>query len=208
MAQNQKPIIFNNGHYTTIIPTDPHTVTTTDIKTNMRHIHTSIVSRHLATRGYNKILRTPPPPISCSEEILPHVTRHTLALRSWELVDNNLMQMFSSYCTVNMIYLDFSKAFDKVDHCFLLHKLKDLGITGKLGIWFFKFLINRTHFVRLLGVLSQNSPVLSGVPQGTVLGPLLFLLMISNINKEIISSKVISFADDTQVYQNYSNITQ
>ena len=71
--------IFNNGRYTTNIPTDPHTVTTTDIKTNMRHIHTSIVSRHLATRGNNKILRTPPPHISSSEEKLPRLTRRTLA---------------------------------------------------------------------------------------------------------------------------------
>ena len=52
-------------------PQTPHTVTTTGIKTNMRHIHTSIVSRHLATGGNNKILRTPPPHISSSEEILP-----------------------------------------------------------------------------------------------------------------------------------------
>ena len=58
----QKNTIFNNGRYTTNIPTDPHTVTTTDIKTNMRHIHTSIISRHLATRGNNKILCTPQPP--------------------------------------------------------------------------------------------------------------------------------------------------
>ena len=65
--------------YTPNIPTDPHTVTTTDIKTNMRHIHTSIVSRHLATRGNNKILRTPPPHTSSSEEILPRLTRRTLA---------------------------------------------------------------------------------------------------------------------------------
>ena len=64
---------------TTNIPTDPHTVTTTDTKTNMRHIHTSIVSRHLATRGNNKILRTPPPHISSSEERLPRLTRRTLA---------------------------------------------------------------------------------------------------------------------------------
>ena len=56
---------------TTNIPTDPHTVTITDIKTNMRHTHTSIVSMHLATRGNNKILRTPPSHISSAEEILP-----------------------------------------------------------------------------------------------------------------------------------------
>ena len=71
--------IFNNGHYTTNIPTYPHTITTTDIKTNMRHIHTSIVSRHLAIRGHNKILRISPPHISSSEEILLHLTRRTLA---------------------------------------------------------------------------------------------------------------------------------
>ena len=73
------PTIFNNCRYTTNIPTDPHTVTTTDIKTNMRHIHTSIASMRLATRGNNKLLRTPPPHISSSEEILPRLTRHTLA---------------------------------------------------------------------------------------------------------------------------------
>ena len=73
----KNPLFFNS--YTTNIPTDPHTVTTTDIKTNMRHIHTSIVSRHLATRGNNKILRTPPPHTSSSEEILPCLTRRTLA---------------------------------------------------------------------------------------------------------------------------------
>ena len=69
-------------HYTNTqqtFPQTPHTVATTDIKTNMRHIHTSIVSRHLATRGNNKILRTPPPHISSSEDVLPCLTRRTLA---------------------------------------------------------------------------------------------------------------------------------
>ena len=74
-----KNTIFNNGRFTTNIPTDPHTITITDIKTNMRHIHTSIVSRHLATRGKNKILCTPPLHIISSEEILPRLTRRTLA---------------------------------------------------------------------------------------------------------------------------------
>ena len=60
------------------MPTDSNTVTTTYIKTNLRHIHTPIVSRHLASRGNNKILRAPPPHISISEDILYRITRRTL----------------------------------------------------------------------------------------------------------------------------------
>ena len=115
---------------------------------------------------------------------------------------DDLMHMLSSDTTVDMIYLDFSKAFDKVDHGVLLHKLKDLGITGKLGIWFFQFLTNRTHCVRIPGAIRKDSPVLCGVPQGTVLGPLLFLIMISDINKGTTSSMLVSFADDIRVYSN------
>ena len=92
------------------------------------------------------------------------------------------MHMLSSDTTVDMIYLDFSKAFDKVDHCVLLHKLKDLGITGKLRIWFFQFLTNRIHYVRIPGGISRQSSF-EWCTQGTVLGPLLFLIMISDINK-------------------------
>ena len=62
---------FNNARYTTNIHTDPHPVTTTDIKTNIRHLHISIVTMHIATRGNKNILRTPPPHISSFEEILP-----------------------------------------------------------------------------------------------------------------------------------------
>ena len=115
---------------------------------------------------------------------------------------DDLMHMLSSDTTVDMIYLDFANAFDKVDHGVLLHKLKDLGITGKHRIWFFQFLTNRTHYVRIPGGISKDSPVLSGVPQGTVLGPLLFSIMISDINKRTTSSKLVSFADDTRVCSN------
>ena len=74
-----KNTIFNNGCYIINISTDFYIITIIDMKTNMRHIHTSIVSRHLATRGNNKIQRIPPLQISISEEILPRLTCRTLA---------------------------------------------------------------------------------------------------------------------------------
>ena len=68
----------NNSRYTTNIPTDPCSVTTADIKANMRDIHTTIVSQHLAARDNNKILRTHPPQVSSTEENLPRHSRRTL----------------------------------------------------------------------------------------------------------------------------------
>ena len=75
-------------------------------------------------------------------------------------VYDDIMHMISGGNIVDMVYLGFLKAFNKVDHGILLHKLKALGITGKLGVWFF-FLTHRTHCVRLPGAVSQDHPVLS-----------------------------------------------
>ena len=66
-----------------------------------------------------------------------------------------------AFC-VDMVYLDFAKAFDKVDHGILLHKLRDLGITRKLGIWFYNFLCDRSQFVRVRGGCSNVVPIVSG----------------------------------------------
>ena len=105
--------------------------------------------------------------------------------------------------SVDMVYLDFAKAFDKVDHGVLLHKIKTLRITGRLGVWLYHFLTDRTHFVRLQG---GASPVLSGVPQGTVLGPLLFIIQMGDINRGISSSSIVSFTDDTRLYHGFSSV--
>lgn len=101
---------------------------------------------------------------------------------------------------VDVVYLDFSKAFDVVDHNILLHKLKGLGIHGKIGKWIHQFLANRTQYVTVEGHASTEAPVLSGVPQGSVLGPVLFLIMISDIDENI-NSVIKTFADDTKVTQ-------
>ena len=84
-------------------------------------------------------------------------------------------------------------------HNILLHKVKAIGIQGKLGIWIKNFLSNRTQHVRLPGGKSHCSSVISGVPQGTVLGPVLFLTLMSDISKDI-NCNIISFADDTRLY--------
>ena len=97
-------------------------------------------------------------------------------------------------------------AYDKVDHGVLLHKIKTLGITGKLSVWLYHFLTHRTHFVRLQGGIIYVSPVLSGFPQDTVLGPLPFIILMGDVNCGISSSSIMSFADDTRLYHGISNV--
>ena len=114
-------------------------------------------------------------------------------------VYDNIMLTLNSSSSIDMIYLDFAKAFDKVDHNILLHKVKAIGIQGKLGIWIKNFLSNRTQHVRLPGGKSHCSSVISGVPQGTVLGPVLFFILMSDISKDI-NCNIIAFANDTRLY--------
>ena len=100
---------------------------------------------------------------------------------------------------VDVIYLDFAKAFDKVDHGLLIQKLKRLGISGNLLKWIDSFLTQRTQQVCIEKILSSVGDVLSGVPQGSSLGPLLFLLHIGDINDELSFAFASSFADDTRI---------
>ena len=98
----------------------------------------------------------------------------------------------------DVIYLDFSKAFDKVDFNILLQKLSRLGVGGTIYRWIEQFLTNRRQCVAVNGFISAFVEVLSGVPQGSVLGPLLFLVMMKDIDEDTIHAIIKSFADDTR----------
>ena len=93
-----------------------------------------------------------------------------------------------------------------INHLSTIHTIKTLGITGRLGVWLCHFLTDITHFVKLQGGVSLDSPVLCGVPQGTVLGPLLFIILMGDINRGISSSGIVSFADDTRLYHGISSV--
>ena len=124
---------------------------------------------------------------------------------------SNLLSFFDevsksidSGTAVDAIYLDFAKAFDKVPHGRLLHKLEKYGIRGQLLNWIKAWLSGRSQRVCLEGTVSDWVAVISGVPQGSVLGPLLFLVYINDL-EDGIKSSILKFADDTKMFRKISN---
>lgn len=129
---------------------------------------------------------------SCISQLIAHFER--------------ILDELQKGCNVDVIYLDFSKAFDKLDFNTLLTKLKRFGICDKLGRWLHSFLVGREQFVTVQGFRSFLRLVLSGVPQGSVLGPLLFIIFINDVDRDIVSSFLSSFADDTRAGLGIKNV--
>ena len=105
--------------------------------------------------------------------------------------------------SIDVIYFDFSKAFDSVNHDIILYKLKNIyGIDGRLLKFLKNYLYNREQCVVIDGIKSSLTPVLSGVPQGSIIGPILFVLFINDFPQGIdINSKRALYADDTKLWR-------
>ena len=102
--------------------------------------------------------------------------------------------------------MDLKKAFDTVDHATLLGKLEHVGVRGTCLAWFGSYLDNRSQFVQIDDVMSERREIGFGVPQGSILGPLLFSLYINDITSSIKKSNIILYADDTAIFCRSSNI--
>ena len=116
------------------------------------------------------------------------------------ITTDEFIQNFESKTQTDVVVLDFSKAFDVVPHQRLLHKLDHYGIRGTTLNWIQNFLTTRAQKVVVDGSSSESARVRSGVPQGTVLGPLLFLTYINDLPSTV-SSAVHLFADDCLLYR-------
>src|SRR6218665_2098176 len=104
------------------------------------------------------------------------------------------------------VLFDISKAFDTVNHALLINKLEYYGTRGVAKQWFVYYLRNRSQFVSLKGITSPSLEITSGIPQGSILGPILFLIYLSDLSRVSNKLKLIMFADDTNAFLSHNSL--
>lgn len=139
-----------------------------------------------------------------SSNVIPDCQFGFLQGRSttWQLLSvlNDWHNALDTGHTIHALFLDVSKAFDRVDHALLIARCRSIGICNASLQWIESYLSGRSIVSCVDGELSQQLPVSSGVPQGSVLGPLFFLVFFSTLPAAIKESTAVSFADDTLIY--------
>ena len=115
------------------------------------------------------------------------------------LVDD-IREMVDKRQLVGAVFIDFSKAFDTLSHVMLLEKLSSYGIKDGELLWFTDYLFCRQQFVQIDGCCTVPNQVFAGVPQGSILGPLLFILYFNDVVDQLCQCKILMYADDTVLY--------
>ena len=119
---------------------------------------------------------------------------------------DNVYSLLDSKQSTNAVYLDFSKAFDTVNHNILMSKLLHNGVRGVMQHWFESYLTHRKQYVSMKNCNSSMSNITFGVPQGSVLDPVLFLLYINDMYRSSNQMRFVHFADDPTVFASDSDI--
>ena len=133
--------------------------------------------------------------------------KHSTYMALINMIDQISSEMDNKKFSIG-IFLDLSKAFDTIDHNILLQKLEIYGIRGTALCWFNSYLANRKQCVVVNGEYSQHLTISCGVPQGSILGPLLFLLYINDLTHSTAILKFVMFADDTNLFFSHKDLNE